>query len=96
MEHHGAALRRLTKDDELVAQLKATYAEAKLSSRHRSMLDYAVKLTSHPADMGEADIAALRNQGFDDREILDICQVTSYFNFVTRMASGLGVELENK
>ncbi len=95
MEHHGAALRRLTKDDQLVTQIKTKYTEAKLSPRHRFMLDYAVKLTLNPKDMGEEDMAALRSQGLDDREILDVCQVASYFNFVTRMASGLGVELES-
>ncbi|TCP24473.1 hypothetical protein EV207_12533 [Scopulibacillus darangshiensis] len=36
----------------------------------------------------------LRKHGIDDREILDICQITSYFNFVNRMAEGLQVNLE--
>ena len=39
-------------------------------------------------------MAALRNAGLDDRGILDTCQIVAYFNFVTRMAEGLGVELE--
>jgi alkylhydroperoxidase family enzyme len=32
---------------------------------------------------------------FDDTGILDICQVVSYFNYVNRLADGLGVELED-
>lgn len=58
------------------------------------MLAYAVKLTHTPADVGEEDVEALRDAGFDDTAILDICQVTSYYNYVNRLADGLGVELE--
>ena len=59
------------------------------------MLGYAAKLTRSPHAMGEADIRRLRDVGFDDAGILDICQVASYFNYVNRLAAGLGVELED-
>ncbi len=58
------------------------------------MLDYAAKLTMAAHTVGQVDIEALREAGFDDRAILDIAQITAYFAFVTRMADGLGVELE--
>jgi uncharacterized protein YciW len=58
------------------------------------MLAYAVKLTHTPGDVGVEDVEALREAGFDDTAILDICQVTSYYNYVNRLADGLGVELE--
>ncbi len=58
------------------------------------MLDYAVKLTLTPWEVGEADIGRLRDVGFDDTGVLDICQVTCYYNYVNRLADGLGVELE--
>jgi len=58
------------------------------------MVEYAIKLTRSPASVGEADVHALRDLGFEDTAILDICQVTSYFNYVNRLADGLGVELE--
>ena len=58
------------------------------------MLDYAVKLTRSPAGITSEDVGALRAAGFDDTAILDICQVTSYYNYVNRLADGLGVELE--
>jgi alkylhydroperoxidase family enzyme len=44
--------------------------------------------------MRRADVSKLRDAGFRGSEILDIAQVTAYFNFVNRMASGLGVDLE--
>lgn len=59
------------------------------------MLDYAVKLTGAPDAMGESDVTRLREVGLSDAEILDTCQVACYYNFVNRMAQGLGVELES-
>ena len=59
------------------------------------MLDYAVKLTLTPHDITEVDISNLRSSGFDETAILDLCQVVSYYNYVNRLADGLGVELEN-
>jgi len=58
------------------------------------LLDYAVKLTREPSDCSEADIAALRQFGWSDRAILDLNLVVAYFNFVNRIAEGLGVHLE--
>ena len=58
------------------------------------MLDYAVKLTRDPGGMTARDVDRLREAGFDDRAILDICQVAAYYNYVNRLADGLGVELE--
>ena len=58
------------------------------------MLDYAVKLTRDPGAMTPGDAESLRSAGFDDRGILDICQIVSYYNYVNRLADGLGVELE--
>jgi uncharacterized peroxidase-related enzyme len=67
---------------------------ADLTPPDRAMLDYVVKLTLTPGDIGEADVDALRAHGFDDRGIHDICAITAYYAFVNRMADGLGVELE--
>jgi len=58
------------------------------------MLDYAQKLTRTPGSMTADDADALREAGLSDRAILDICQITSYYNYVNRLADGLGVELE--
>ncbi len=58
------------------------------------MLDYVAKLTARPAEMQEQDVRALRAAGLADDEVLDVCQVAAYYNFVNRLADGLGVELE--
>jgi len=59
------------------------------------MVDYAVKLTRTPGAVTREDVQALREVGFDDAGILDICQVAAYYNYVNRLADGLGVELED-
>lgn len=58
------------------------------------MLDYVDQLTRYPASISESDVADLRESGFSDRAILDMNQVAAYYNFVNRIADGLGVELE--
>jgi uncharacterized peroxidase-related enzyme len=79
----------------VVAQIKENYTEATLAPADRAMLDYAAKLTHTPAAVSAADVQALREFGFEDHAILDIAQITAYFAFVTRLADGLGVVLEN-
>lgn len=59
------------------------------------MLDFAVQLTKTVCNVTEKNITPLKNDGFSDSAILDIVQVISYFNFVNRLACGLGVELED-
>ena len=71
------------------------YRSAELDAADVEMLAYAVKLTRWPADIGKADVERLGDVGFTESGILDICQVTAYYNYVNRLADGLGVELED-
>jgi uncharacterized peroxidase-related enzyme len=75
--------------------LARDYRTAELSPADAAMLGYAVKLTRRPWSVGAEDADALRRVGFDDAAILDVCQVTAYYNYVNRLADGLGVELED-
>ncbi len=76
--------------------LARDHREADLQADDRAMLDYAVKLTLTPGKMCDGDVERLGELGFDQAAVLDICQVVSYFNYVNRMADGLGVELEDR
>jgi uncharacterized peroxidase-related enzyme len=67
---------------------------APVTERERALLAYAEKLTATPAEMGRSDLEPLRAAGLEDRDILDLAQVVAYFNYVNRIADGLGVELE--
>jgi len=53
-----------------------------------------VKLTHLAAEVDQADIDALRAQGLDDAAVSDAIQVVSYFNYVTRVADGVGIDDE--
>ena len=68
------------------------YRTADLSSADRCLCDYAVKLTLTPGDMTEADVTDLKNAGFTDEQIHIAVQVIGYFNYINRVADGLGVE----
>jgi uncharacterized peroxidase-related enzyme len=78
----------------LVHVLAEDFRRADVTPADRAMLDYVGKLTRDPAAITERDVRELRDAGFDDRGIHDICAVAAYYAFVNRIADGLGVELE--
>lgn len=86
---HGAAVRQLSGDPVLGELLVMNYRAADLDKRHMAMLDFAAKLTEEPAKIVEADRAALREAGFNDRDIWDIGAVASFYNMSNRMASAV-------
>ena len=92
--HHRRGLRRLLRDDELLARIERGWRDAGLSAARVAMLDYAEKLTLTPGAMEEGDVARLRAAGFSDRAILDIAEVVAYYAYVNRIADGLGVAIE--
>ncbi|NIZ14968.1 peroxidase-related enzyme [Phaeobacter sp. HF9A] len=84
---HGAAVRQLSGDPQLGEMLVMNYRVAPLDARQRAMLDFAAKLTRASAEVEEADREALREVGFDDRDIWDIANVAGFFNMTNRVAS---------
>lgn len=58
------------------------------------MCEYTEKLTRSPAEVGREDIERLRDVGFDDKGISSAIQVIAYFNYINRIAEGLGVPME--
>lgn len=93
MVQHGAALTRESGDAALAEAVASGRFDA-AGSRIAALCRYALKLTRSPSAMAEADVDVLRDAGFSDRDIVDANQVVSYFNYVNRVADGLGVELE--
>lgn len=59
-------------------------------------MDYALKLTLTPQVVRREDILGLRNAGLSDGAIHDVAAIVAYFNFVNRLALGLGVEIERE
>lgn len=93
--HHRRGLRRLLKDDTLLAAVEADWQAAPLDAKRTAMLAFAVKLTVTPGAMTSADAEALRSVGFSDRDILDITEVVAYYAYANRIADGLGIDTES-
>lgn len=94
VEHHSTALRKYARDEAFVTQLGDNPDSVSLGPKEKAMVDHAVALTRDPGSLTEAHIEALRGKGMNDEEILQLTLIASYFNFVNRIASGLGVNLE--
>lgn len=89
---HGAAVRQYSQDPILGEQLVMNYRAAKLSQRHRSMLDFADKLTRQPDQIIESDRQQLRDAGFSDQDIWDIANMTGFYNMTNRVASAVEMQ----
>jgi len=81
----------VTLDNELVEALQTDYRSAPISEQDRAMLHYVVKLTKDATKVSPGDHAKLRAVGFDDRGILQITLIASWFNYINRVADALGV-----
>jgi len=98
VQHHFSGLKRLLDDGDRAEKIWQAIQQDDfrdvLDEKQRAGLDYARKLTLDLHGIVEADVLALRASGFDDGEILELNQVTSYFNYVNRSVLGLGVNTE--
>ena len=81
----------MTLDKAFVEALQKDYRSAEISEQDRTMLDYVVKLTKDATKVSPDDHANLRAAGFDDRGILQITLIASWFNYINRVADALGV-----
>lgn len=78
----------------MVDRFAEGWRSADLDPATDALLAYVEKLTEAPGSCGHDDVAALRAAGWNDRAIHDAAQVCSYFNYINRIADGLGVEPE--
>lgn len=95
VQHHFGGLQRLLGDDVRANAIRAAISArnpeaAPLDAAQRQAMRYGQKLTQAPGDMAKADVAALRDVGFDDGQILEINQVVAYFAYANRTVLGLG------
>jgi uncharacterized peroxidase-related enzyme len=81
----------VTLDDELVGALRRDYRTAAISEQDRAMLDFVYKLTVDATQITRKDHARLHEAGFDDKGILQITLIASWFNYINRVADALGV-----
>lgn len=83
---HGALLRVFAKEPLLADQIAVNYLHAPLSDKQKAMLAFALKLSRTPEKINENDYTELKQQGFDDEDILDISGITAFFGLSNRMA----------
>ena len=81
----------MTLDEAMIEALRQDYRTAPISEQDRVMLDYVVKLTRDATQCSKKDHEALRAVGFDDKGILQITLIASWFNYINRVADALGV-----
>jgi len=89
---HGAAVREYSNDPKLGELMVMNYRAADLSPRQRAMLDFAIKMTTGSYAIVEADRQALREVGFNDRDIWDIVNVAAFYNMTNRVASAVNMQ----
>ncbi len=95
-DHHLSGLKRLMPEDRHHhADDLAVGRRTAITKREQALADYAMKLTTNPQGMTSDDTEALRAAGLDDRAILDLAQCIGYFNYVNRIVTGLGVNIED-
>ncbi|MEP1230689.1 MAG: peroxidase-related enzyme [Litorimonas sp.] len=99
IDHHFAGLSRLLNDNERSSAIRAAMDAdnidvAPLSQAEKSALHYARNLTLTPSVCSETMVNELRELGYSDGEILEINQVTAYFNYANRTVLGLGVNTQ--
>ena len=92
VNHHTESLRQYLDDEETLAMLATADGLETLDPRLSNIVRHAEKLTTAPGAMTESDLGELRAEGLSDRDILDLTMIVAYFNFVNRIAMGLGVE----
>ncbi len=74
--------------------MKHDWRKAELPKADEVLCAWAEKLTLQLDEAGAADVEGLRAAGFSDEAISDAAQVIGYFNYINRVAEGLGVDLE--
>jgi uncharacterized peroxidase-related enzyme len=93
---HAEFLRAASQDADLATQIKTDFRKAKISDQDRRMLEFVEKLTKFPWLLVKSDVKLLREAGFKDVEILHIVLGSAHFNYLNRMADGIGIKFEYK
>ncbi len=95
VDHHFGGLVRLLNDEAKSSGIRKAIDErnidiAPLDAKQKLAMIYAQALTLSPASTTEDMVIAMREAGFSDGEILEVNQVSSYFNYANRTVLGLG------
>jgi uncharacterized peroxidase-related enzyme len=95
IQHHAEALNYYWQHSTRVKKFLKSFTAVGLSDELIKLLEYAEKLTQTPDEIKESDVEKLKSKRYTDEEILNLNMIVSYFNFVNRIANGLGVEFSS-
>ena len=84
---HGAILRIREKNSLIADQVATNYRKADISPKQKTMLDFAVKVSSTANEVNDSDLEHMRQNGFSDEDIWDIGAVSAFFSLSNRMAN---------
>lgn len=96
INHHAEALNFYWKDTDKIKRLISDYNSIDFDPKIKSILDYAKELTRNPNEITQSVVDKLKSFGWSDEDILSANLIISYFNFVNRIALGLGVEFSEE
>ena len=91
---HLYDLRSETDNQKLVDEVADNWRESSLSEKQKAICFLAEKLTLSPGKIDVNDINEVKKFGYTDKEISEIVQIISFFNYINRVADGLGLEPE--
>jgi uncharacterized peroxidase-related enzyme len=89
---HGAILRIRAKNPRVADQVAINHRKAEITERQRAMLDFALKVATDSAAIGDADYAALRVHGFTDEDAWDIAAIAAFFAMSNRIANAFNLK----
>lgn len=96
INHHAEALNFYWKDEQKLQEFTENFRAVEVEEKKRLLLEYAEQLTVSPNKITQDDIDKIKADGWTDEDILLVNLIVSYFNFVNRIALGLGVEFSEE
>lgn len=84
---HGAILRIRAKNALIADQIAVNYRKADITPRQLAMIDFAMKVSARAYEVGDADIAALKEHGFTEDDAWDIAAIAAFFGMSNRLAN---------
>ena len=96
--HHSEGLKRLLKNNDRSLEIQSNLGKGTFfdifDSKEVEALKYVELLTTSPSLVSKNNIDKLNSEGFSQGEILEINQVSAYFNYANRTVLGLGINIE--
>jgi len=89
--HHTIALGNALDDPTKARRIALDHHLAPLTDRERTLVEFALKVTTAPRDVGPADLCGLRAVGLSDADIVEALETSAWFNHTNRIFISLGV-----